>query len=486
MRDGRGGMVHRGMNLAGAACLLTCISLSAAQWEPEVRLTFESHRSLTCYNNARCVAAGGIGNMHDVHVVWHDWRSSYPEVYYKRSSNQGSDWGPDTLISAPGAGDGRDYPTVCVSYPYVHVAAHYIGVDNGAGIKHIRSADAGHTWMQEMTLDYYPPYPIPDLGTPSIAASDSNVHVVYDVFLSSSGWTNGMIYYIRSVDNGATWGDETQLYITGVSPFPASPSLGVSGGSVHVVWQQAGAIRHIRSGDGGTTWGNIGQLDETPDESVGPSITVDGNHVHVVWCDDRNGGPDIYYKRSDDDGTTWSQDMRLTDSQDAQEMGSVHADGDIVHVVWVDDRHGDNEIYYRRSVDHGVSWEPEYRITDAPDSSCNASVTAYGDHVHVAWCDRRDGNWEVYYRCNPSGNQAVMEETVRSLPVRAYALLPNPAVDHAVIAGHEHEEFVLYDVAGREVGRHQGSRIGGGLAPGVYFVGAAGMHGRFVRFIKAR
>ena len=55
----------------------------------------------------------------------------------------------------------------------------------------------------------------------------------------------------------------------------------------------------------------------------------------------------------------------------------------------------------------------------------------------------------------------------------------------ATLSGHEAERFSLYDVSGRKVGTYRGDRVGEGLAPGVYFVGA---HGRapLLRIVKVR
>jgi hypothetical protein len=466
--------------------VVSFFSLLFAQWESDVRLTYEPHTSRTCYNNAKCIAAGGNPSEHDLHIVWHDYRSSYPEIFYKCSPNQGNNWEPDTLISAPGGADGRQYPCLRISYPYVHVVYKYIGVDNGEGIKYTHTPDSGHTWVQEITLDYYPPYPIPDLGTPSIAVSDNYVHLVYDVFLSSSGWTNGMIYYIRSTDNGIDWGSNVQLYITGNSPFPVYPSIDVSGLYVHVVWQQGEGIYYMRSSDNGSTWGSIAKLDDTSDDSKRPSISVFGNQVHLVWHDDRDGNWEIYHKYSTDNGNNWSPDVRLTNDQYAQEYPNAYVGDNLVHVVWMDNRDGNTEIYYERSIDQGVNWEPEVRLTNSADSSCNASVIACGDSVHVAWCDHRDGNWEIYYKRDPTGNQAILDGTDRRMPIQECELTPNPFTYYTTISGYEEEYFVLYDIAGRKVGRYQGSCVGLSLAPGVYFVIPENKLNIVLRVVKVR
>jgi hypothetical protein len=57
-----------------------------------------------------------------------------------------------------------------------------------------------------------------------------------------------------------------------------------------------------------------------------------------------------------------------------------------------------------------AQWEPDQRLTDDPASSRTAensntwTVGASGDTVHVVWADNRDGNDEIYYNRDPTGN----------------------------------------------------------------------------------
>ena len=48
---------------------------------------------------------------------------------------------------------------------------------------------------------------------------------------------------------------------------------------------------------------------------------------------------------------------------------NIAAAGNVVHVVWTDERDGNWEVYYKRSTDGGLHWDPDYRITDDPAQS---------------------------------------------------------------------------------------------------------------------
>jgi hypothetical protein len=179
---------------------------------------------------------------------------------------------------------------------------------------------------------------------------------------------------------------------------------------VHVVWQDNrdgnDETYYKRSTDGGATWGSDTRLTNDDSSSVQPSIAVAGAAVHVVWNDDRDGNSEIYYKRSTDGGATWGSDTRLTSNAANSLYPSVAVAGAAVHVVWHDDRDGNYEIYYKRSTTSGATWSSDTRLTNDTGDSYSPSVAVSGAAVHVVWRDDRDGNYEIYYKRDPTGNPA--------------------------------------------------------------------------------
>ncbi|MBE0433153.1 hypothetical protein IBX73_06775 [candidate division WOR-3 bacterium] len=87
-----------------------------AQWEPDVRLTDDPFESRTSFDNAWCVASCGA----IVHVVWHDNRDGNTEIYYKRSTDNGTTWEIDTRLTMDASWSER--PSVAVCDSIVHVA----------------------------------------------------------------------------------------------------------------------------------------------------------------------------------------------------------------------------------------------------------------------------------------------------------------------------------------------------------------------------
>lgn len=137
-------------------------------------------------------------------------------------------------------------------------------------------------------------------------------------------------------------------------------------------------------------------------------VAANGNVVHVVWEDERDGNEEIYYKRSTDGGISWETDTRLTNNFDWSTSPSVSVSGLVVHVVFYDWRNGNAEIYYKRSIDEGISWEADTRLTNDSNYSVYPSVSVSGSVVHVVWADNRDeyGNVEIYYKHSTDGGSS--------------------------------------------------------------------------------
>ena len=133
------------------------------------------------------------------------------------------------------------------------------------------------------------------------------------------------------------------------------------------------------------------------------SVAAQSNFVHVVFWDDRYGNNEILYKRSTDGGLTWSQDHRLTTADGNSFTPSVSVSGQVVHVVWSDDRDGNLEVYYKVSTDHGGTWGSAIRLTNASGRSGGPSIVSTPSATHVVWNDDRDGNLEIYYKRGDGG-----------------------------------------------------------------------------------
>lgn len=235
------------------------------------------------------------------------------------------------------------------------------------------------------------------------------------VFASPEG---PAVYYKRSPDGGVSWGPSVRL---GPCPGPeqsGNPSIAVSGDTVHVAWwDQRTAppqVWYKRSLDGGVTWEPEFAITNSPAPAAFPSIAAWGNDVHVVYVDQRDVNAEVYYVRSRDGGHTWGIPGRLSSTPRSSYTPTVAVSGGNVYVAWTDTRHtqSDNNLeeeYFRRSHDGGTTWWPEQRITVDPQghpaNSWAPSLAAVGSHVWITWFDDRGnapGDFDIYIDHSPN------------------------------------------------------------------------------------
>jgi hypothetical protein len=308
-------------------------------WEADARLTNTNAQS-----NVPSIALSGS----DVHVVWRDVQDGNAEIYHKHSTDNGTTWGTDTRLSNNTSAS--DFPSVSVSGSDVHVVwRDFRNNDDEIYYKH--STDSGTNWGLETRLTNSSGLS----EEPSVSTSGSFVHVAWYDSRDLNG--NVEIYYKRSTDSGTSWGADTRLTNNPATSY--EPSISVSESVVHLVWRDDRdgnfEIYYKRSTDNGTNWSADTRLTNASGDSWYPSVSVSNSFVHTVWQENRDGNFEIYYKRSTDSGTSWEADTRLTSNDYFSWYPSVSSSGSGVHVVWQDFRDGNWEIYYKRDPNGNVT-----------------------------------------------------------------------------------------------------------------------------------
>jgi len=364
------------------------------EWEPDINLTNDPAESYTSQNNARCVTYVGS----NVHVVWSDNRYGNYEIFYKRSLDNGSNWLEDVRLTDNMSWSGT--PSIAVNGSVVHVVWCDFR-DEIPALYYKRSWDSGLNWEREIRLNDV----LHGSFNPSMTVLGSNVYVVW----ADGRDQNNEIYYKYSVDNGTNWSEDIRL--TNALYGSDFPSIAVSGSIVHVVWcdyrDDNPAIYYKHSFDNGLNWEREIRLNDVLYDSEHPSIAVSGPIVHVVWTDQRCGENEIYYKYSVDNGSNWQEDVRLTESAGYALGPSIAVYGSNVHIAWYDNRNDNYEIYYKFSSDNGTNWERDIRLTENIAGSWNPSIAVSGSIIHLVWYDFRDENYEIYYkRCIQIGPYA--------------------------------------------------------------------------------
>ncbi len=386
-----------------------------SQWSADLRLTNDPATSLL--SDDRCLAVSG--NL--IHVVWQEYRNGDPEIYYKRSTNKGTSWETDVRIT--NALEYSGSPCVGAYSNFVHIF--WTDQRTGGGnIYYLRSTNNGTTWENEVLIEsnanssFYP----------SAYVSGSSIVVTWE----DNRDGNWEIYSKRSVNSGANW--FTEFRLTNDTGSQTESSVSISGSNIHCVWKDnrhgEDEIYYRNSSNFGVSWQPEVRLTDNVYASATPCVETTGSTVCVFWRYNGNGNSEIYFKKSNDNGNTFGTETRLTNAPNNSILPSASIIGQFYAVVWVDLRTNFYKNYYKFSTDGGLSWSNDQLISPVSNTGTTGSPSIiYSDTaLHVCWFDNRDGNDEIYYKKNTLTAPLGINSAVNEFP-EEFSLLqnyPNP------------------------------------------------------------
>ncbi|HEV2758766.1 MAG TPA: sialidase family protein [Acidimicrobiales bacterium] len=170
-------------------------------------------------------------------------------------------------------------------------------------------------------------------GQGLVLDDDGNLHVTYMSEIANVSGAPRAIMSSKSTDKGKTWTSTMAVpfsYEQAQNPRLAWTPGGGSGGTLHIVWEwrhpatlnSYADVGYIRSTDGGAAWSKPRSIaDDDPKNLNGkflPMLSVAPNgRLDAAWWDTRDDpgirSNDVYYAYSEDDGETWSKNIRVSD-----------------------------------------------------------------------------------------------------------------------------------------------------------------------------
>lgn len=231
---------------------------------------------------------------------------------------------------------------------------------------------------------------------PEIAAHDQNVSVVWrspnpgdGAVCSDSGACYNDIFSRGSVDGGQNFG--TKANVSADADSSLNGSVASSGSNVYVAWESASGsppdVYFKRSTDGGATFGDVVNVSANAGWSQYPIVAAEGSNVYVLWLDDMAGNLECFFRRSTDFGASFGPIINLSASAtNACGTPSISLTGGAIYVAW-----GEVVKRVRRSTDGGAMFEAAYAIA-APAGS---QVVFSGGNAYAAWYEQVERNKKV-------------------------------------------------------------------------------------------
>ncbi len=361
---------------------------------------------------------------------WNQFTSSSLVMGYARSSDSGHSWVSNTfsghsMTSDPtvkSGGDGVWY------YGYL--------ASSGPGGSDIdiylrRSTDDGLSWSNPIDVSQNNSFD----DKPYIDAVGNHIVAAWADF----GYSPARVSAAVSDDGGLSFSHHSVLADHSIGGNGACPVIGPEGND-YVFWRGSyqDSLWLSRSLDGGLTWSQdrgIAGMNPLP-SSFPPGYRIVNlpsaaanpvtGDLLVVWNDQCFGNPDILAIRSTDAGLSWSAPIRVNDDPGAEAQffpWITFDDNGVAHIVWYDKREDGYsiDVYYTRSTDSGLSFEPNQRVTGEaftpvlPWEPSSAFIGDYNgiavdtEHAYPCYQDSRDGNQDVYVAMIPNGSSELPE-----------------------------------------------------------------------------
>jgi hypothetical protein len=178
-------------------------------------------------------------------------------------------------------------------------------------------------------------------------------------------------------------------------------------------------------------------------------IVAIGDTVFVAWQGVGPEGYRVYVSRSCDAGSTFSEPVRVNDSDTSACYPSIAIDRlGVVYVGWNDRRSGEEHVYISKSTDRGLTFGPDVLVDDAGSDpgwrSMSSLAVDDSGRIYAAWIDKRGngGTGGVYFSKSLDGGATFSANT--ALP-NLESGWPQMAVSVAAVGdGHAYISYVDY------------------------------------------
>jgi hypothetical protein len=207
---------------------------------------------------------------------------------------------------------------------------------------------------------------------------------------------------------------------------------------------------------------NVTNLTDNPNDSVYPQIAASENNVYVVWEDSTtpdlsNNNYDIYIKKSADWGesfagnsnssatdTTTTEVLNLSNNPGFSNHPQIAAYDEKVHVAWIDDSLGNNEILLARSIDNGTTFSEAINLSNTTNTnSRNLELSAFDNNVYAVWLDEDEqGNGIILFKASNDGG-----ETFGNPKTIARNVTTNNDFTFPKVAAYGNNVYIAWNVA---------------------------------------
>ncbi len=244
----------------------------------------------------------------NIHIIWEQTPGNNGAVFFTRSTDNGASF--ETVKNLGNNTGFNGFPQIDTSGNNVYVVWH----DASKGINFARSTDNGASFETVKNLGNNTGFN----GFPQIDTSGNNVYVVWtNNFQEKYGQTYFTRSTDNGASFDTPFTIEVKDHEVGSMVFSPQITANPSNDSVYLVWHSGRVVEHsyvkalisdvyfTRSTDNGASFGETTNLSNYSGWSVDPQIAVSqDNNVYVIWTNNATGNEEILFKKKINDDMT--------------------------------------------------------------------------------------------------------------------------------------------------------------------------------------
>lgn len=328
----------------------------------------------------------------NVYVAWDSSSLSdnSKHVFFRKSTDGGNSFGDAQLLDSGPQSGNTFIEQLATNGPNVYALMKYGNTTGNWNLLLKESNDYGKTFDKPIILN--------EVGsslTSKITISGTNVYVSSEYYANCSPMCRQSDIVLRqSVDNGSTFGG--QINLSKGDDISNYHQMVTSDNDVYVAWQE-GQFPHIfftKSADGGHTFSAKTDLSHNIGESTSAHLTAQGNNVYVAFYhydnayDKNNYKSGIYFTKSSDGGSTFSNPTLIHDYARPEIFGFAASSNDVFFSYGYEDTFGSPETLLIKSTDNGTSFGNPVLINKGllwtgGFEGLAGGLTAHENHVYV-------------------------------------------------------------------------------------------------------
>ena len=362
--------------------------------KPSERLNFVSETNNLTQNEDDSVYPQISSSSENIYIVWQESVGSYGtsnyDIFFKKSNDSGETFGsPINLSNNSGF---SEHPQIASVENIIYI----VWVDDSSGEREImfcKSSDSGKTFSNStiVSQNSMGPYHV------ELAAEGQSVYIVWNNFDKEM---RNIILLSKSDDAGKTFEELSEI---GIGDMETFPKIAADADEYFVTWDKENdkdtEILFIKGHKNYNKIHNITNLSKLNDEGIDggeTQVAANAEHVLVTWTSNMPvDKKHLYVSSSINDGNDFGNSVRLP-SINSSNVENIIIDGNS-YIVWQDNIYGNQDIFFTKSNMNGTSIDKPINVSNNTGISECPSITVSKNGIHMVWEDETTGNHEVLY-----------------------------------------------------------------------------------------